>query len=253
VDLETKVADLEYEVHRRFFGMYRGTVVENADPSRLGRLRTQVPSVAGDAVLGWATPCVPYGGAPDQGLLLVPDAGAGVWIGFEEGNPDYPIWFGAYWSQTGGDTELPKPNGPDGAEQGGVQDPPTRKILKTAKGHTIQFEDKDSEELITLVEAVNHNVVTMNKDGITVTDGANGNKITMGADGVTVQTGGAVKVGSSNAKEPFVLGKQFDNAVKSFLNTLNTHVHTGNLGAPTTPPAAPMSLSVPLSPKHLVE
>ena len=52
-----------FSIERRFYGKYRGIVVDNQDPSKLGRLKLRVPSVLGkDVVTGWATPCVPYGG-----------------------------------------------------------------------------------------------------------------------------------------------------------------------------------------------
>lgn len=174
MDLEKVVSNLVQQVERRYFGKYRGFVVDNADPEHLGRLTLRVPSVLGsDVVTGWATPCVPYGGAADQGFLFIPEVDSGVWVEFEEGDLEFPIWVGTFWSKPGGESELPKPNDPDGAEQGDVQDPPTRKIIKTLKGHTIQFEDKDGEESITIVHVVddsNKNVITLNADGITVTD-----------------------------------------------------------------------------------
>lgn len=167
-----------------YFGKYRGIVVDNVDPEKLGRLRLLVPSLFGgtfdgekasddDLVTDWAWPCVMSGGLADQGSLFIPDKGAKVWVEFEEGNLDCPLWVGTFWAKPGGDSELPKPNDPDGAERSEVQDPPTRKIIKTKKGHTIQFEDKDGEELITIVHKVdadNHNVITLSSTGITLTD-----------------------------------------------------------------------------------
>jgi hypothetical protein len=249
LDLEKIVADLVQKVERRYFGKYRGFVVDTADPQQLGRLKVTVPSVLGNEVVtGWATPCVPYGGDVNQGFLLIPEIGAGVWVEFEEGDLEFPIWVGTFWSKPGGESELPKPNDADGAEQGGVQDPPTRKIIKTVKGHTIQFEDKDGEEMVTVVEAANGHVITLNKDGITIADGATGHKIILGA--------GGIQVGSSGATEPFVLGNQLAASVESFLGMLNTHTHVGNLGAPTSPPVPPLMdlpMQVCLSSKHKVE
>jgi hypothetical protein len=50
-----------------------------------------------------------------------------------------------------------------------------------------------------------------------------------------------------------VVGTSLGAAVATFLVALNTHVHVGNLGAPTGPPVAPMDLQVPRSRKHKVE
>jgi uncharacterized protein involved in type VI secretion and phage assembly len=196
--LERVVADLVHRIERSFFGKYRGLVVDNADPQQLGRLKVRVPSLLGEQVVtGWATPCVPYGGAADQGMLMIPEVGAGVWIEFEEGDLEFPIWVGAYWSKPSGTTELPKPNGDDGAEAGEAQDPPTRKILKTLKGHTIQFEDKDDEEAILIFEGKNKHFVLLNKNGITIEDAA-GNSLIMTSSAVTLTAKADLTIDASN-------------------------------------------------------
>jgi hypothetical protein len=110
-----------------------------------------------------------------------------VWVEFEEGDLEFPVWVGTFWSKPGDQSELPKPNAADGPEQGDVQDPPTRKIIKTVKGHTLQFEDKDGEEMVTLVEATHSHVVVMNKEGVKITDGANGNTITLDQSGAVIE------------------------------------------------------------------
>lgn len=249
MELEKIVADLMQKIERHFYGKYRGFVVDNMDPKQLGRLTLRVPSVLGPEVTtGWAMPCVPYGGQKNQGFLCIPEVGAGVWVEFEEGDLEFPIWVGTFWSEPGGDSEIPTPNDAAGKERKSEQQQPTRKIIKTNKGHTIQFEDEDDKEMVLIVEATHKHVVTLNKDGIQITDGVNGNKIIMGKEGI--------QIGSSGASEPFVLGKQFKANVASFLNALNNHTHATLGGPPTSLPApAPplMTLEVPLSTKHKVE
>jgi len=39
---------------------------------------------------------VPVAGI-NMGVFTVPPIGSGVWIEFEKGDPDYPIWVGGYW------------------------------------------------------------------------------------------------------------------------------------------------------------
>jgi len=266
MNLDQVVANLIQKVEQRFYGKYRGIVVDNADPESLGRLKIKVPSVLGtEVVTGWATPCLPYGGAANQGFLFIPEVDAGVWVEFEEGDLEFPIWVGSYWSKPGGESELPKPNDAEGAEEGSVQDPPTRKIIKTLKGHTIQLEDADGEEMVLLVEAVNGQVVTLNQDGIKVTDGKNGNTVTLDSSGIVIEDkngnvitmdsasvtikSSSIKVGDG-ASEPLVLGNQLKTVLDTWMNgTYATHMHTGNLGAPTTPPVpgAPLALDPALS------
>jgi hypothetical protein len=86
----------------QFFGKYRGTVLDNADPMQMARIQASVPAVTGGDALGWALPCAPFAG-PDMGLVTVPPVGANVWIEFEAGDVNFPIWSGCFW----GAGELP--------------------------------------------------------------------------------------------------------------------------------------------------
>ena len=79
-----------------FFGKFRGTVVNNIDPLQIARIQALVPDVLGLLPSSWAMPCVPVAG-PNMGVFTVPPIGAGVWIEFEKGDPEYPIWVGGYW------------------------------------------------------------------------------------------------------------------------------------------------------------
>jgi hypothetical protein len=81
---------------QRFYGKYRGTVVNTLDPLQIGRIQVLVPAVGGLAPSTWAMPCVPVAG-PQTGLHALPPVGAGVWIEFEGGDPDFPIWTGCFW------------------------------------------------------------------------------------------------------------------------------------------------------------
>lgn len=80
----------------QFFGKYRGKVENNIDPMMLGRIQVSVPAVLGDGRLSWAMPCSPYAG-PGVGFFTVPPVGANVWVEFEAGDTDFPIWSGGFW------------------------------------------------------------------------------------------------------------------------------------------------------------
>jgi len=80
----------------RFYGKYRGTVEANIDPLSMGRIQIRAPAVLGDTTVAWAMPCVPYAGS-GVGLFLTPPNGANVWVEFEGGDPDLPIWTGCFW------------------------------------------------------------------------------------------------------------------------------------------------------------
>ncbi len=117
-----------------YFGKYRGKVENNLDPLNLGRLQVSCPSVLGDGSLSWALPSTPYAG-DGVGLFLLPPRGANVWIEFEGGNPDYPIWSGCFW----GTNEVPASPATENI-----------KMLKT-DGVSITIDDMQSAGGLTLV------------------------------------------------------------------------------------------------------
>ena len=179
--LEKTLTRLIEKVDHKYYGKHRGIVVDNNDPEKLGRLKVKVPSILGNEVVtGWAMPCVPYGGAADQGFFFIPEVNAGVWVEFEAGDLEFPIWVGTYWAKPGGENEVPKP--------ADTQSPPTRKIIRTLKGNSIEMEDKDKYEvfIIKYCDGKNTNTVTMDKVGIAIED-TNQNKITMSQEGTIIK------------------------------------------------------------------
>jgi len=80
----------------KFFGKYRGKVENNLDPLQQGRLQVSCPAVLGEGSLSWAMPCVPFAGS-GKGFFALPPKGANLWVEFEGGDPDYPIWSGCFW------------------------------------------------------------------------------------------------------------------------------------------------------------
>ena len=218
-------------------------MVDNVDPEQLGRLKLQVPSVLGrEVVTGWAMPCVPYGGDVDQGFLFIPEVGVGVWVEFEEGDLEFPIWVGTFWSKPGGESELPKPNDPEGSEEDSVQDPPTRKIIKTKAGHTIQFEDAEGEEMVMIYEAGKEHVLTMDKNGIAITYGSdkqNKQKVILDEKGILIadKFENQIKMDATSGF-PSGPGITVNSGKKRvcldmLIDWLLQHQHVGNMGAPT--------------------
>jgi hypothetical protein len=80
----------------KHYGKYRGLVIDNIDPQQIGRVLVQVPDVLGETPSSWAMPCVPAAGI-QAGCFMVPPIGSQVWVEFEQGDPDYPIWTGGFW------------------------------------------------------------------------------------------------------------------------------------------------------------
>jgi len=112
----------------QFFGKYRGKVESNEDPLKLGRLQVSVPAIYGEVVQNWAMPSVPYAGN-GVGFFALPPKDANIWVEFEGGDPDYPIWSGCFW----GEGEVPA----DPAEE-------KMKVFKT-ENVTMILNDDDNE------------------------------------------------------------------------------------------------------------
>jgi len=89
----------------KYYGKYRGEVTDNKDPLNLGRIRAKVPAVFGSNDSGWALPCAPYAGK-SVGFFFIPPIGAKVWMEFEGGTPENPIWAGGFW-ETGDTPKTP--------------------------------------------------------------------------------------------------------------------------------------------------
>ena len=81
---------------RLYPGIYRGTVAMNTDPEVRGRLLLTAVDVAGFVPTTWAEPCTPLSGppGPGMGVYAVPPVGAGVWLMFEHGDVNKPVWLG---------------------------------------------------------------------------------------------------------------------------------------------------------------
>lgn len=258
--MEEELVRLIRELRGRHYGKYRGFVADNQDPQKLGRVRPKVPGLFGNEILDWALPCLPFGGLQGQGFFTVPEAEAQIWVEFEGGDRDRPVWTGTFWQAQGH-----APQDPDGADP-----EPSTRLYVTPKGHTLLLEDADDAERIHLkhsagatldmnkdgtialtdaggatltmdaannslvVEDANGNTLTLNSSGTTVED-ANGNKIEMAASGIKVKgqqivlEGSQVMLGGQGG-EPIIKGQ-------SFLTLFATHIHTCTApGSPTSPP-----------------
>ncbi|MEA3275618.1 MAG: phage baseplate assembly protein V [Pseudomonadota bacterium] len=137
-----------------FYGKFRGTVANNIDPQQLGRVQIQVPSVLGDSRLSWAMPCAPYAG-PGVGFFAVPPVGARIWVEFENGDPDFPIWVGGFWDQS---SDIPA--SPAIAE---------KKVFKTDTA-TLTLDDTPGAGGITIETTAGMKIV-LNAQGIEIDDG----------------------------------------------------------------------------------
>lgn len=83
-----------------YYGKYRAKVQKVDDPEKRGRIRVLCPKVLGEAVSNWCEPCIPVA-YKFGGDFAIPKVGETVWIEFEAGDVNKPIWTGGWWCQNG--------------------------------------------------------------------------------------------------------------------------------------------------------
>lgn len=165
-----------------FFGKFRGVCTDNQDPLQIGRIRARVPDVTGDDETGWAMPCFPAAGQ-GMGVFALPKVGAGVWIEFEHGNPDYPICSGAWFGNL---SELPTALLiPPMLQDGKI-------LLKTSGGTSLMLDDTPGTGGI-ILETSTGQKITMGVTGIEI-DNGQGAKITMGPGPLINVNNGALEI-----------------------------------------------------------
>lgn len=82
-----------------YYGVYRAKVINNADPDNLGRVILHCEQVHGkDYPEVWAWPETPYAGN-GFGFWAIPDKDDYVYVRFDHGRPDKPIWHGGWWGE----------------------------------------------------------------------------------------------------------------------------------------------------------
>lgn len=222
----------------QLYGKFRGTVVNNQDPQRQGRIQALVPQVLGEVPSGWATPCAPYAG-PSAGFFSIPPVGAGVWIEFEGGDVSRPIWVGCYW----GAAEPPMT--PPASTPGD----PLVKTWRSDLGLTTSFDDTAQKITVSDATATNQIVVDVLTGTVTIKGLAR-----------VVTDAPLVQEGSQAAAHPAVFGDQLMTYLTQLVTIFNTHMHPGEMAGGIlpvvpTPPVAPMMPPTPslLSLKVLLE
>ena len=157
-----------------YFGKYRGKVTDNQDPMMTGRIKASVPDVLADQDTGWAMPCMPFGGS-QIGFFAIPTVGATVWIEFEHGDPDYPVWSGCFWLST---TDMPSL----------LLAPPYQKVMVvTSGGQSITLDDTPGTGGIMLTTSGGQKLV-LSSTGL-VLDNGMGAKVELTGPQVSVNSG----------------------------------------------------------------
>jgi uncharacterized protein involved in type VI secretion and phage assembly len=162
-----------------YHGKYRGTVANNVDPMQKGRVQAMVPDVLGTMPSTWAMACVPFTGL-QAGLWAVPPVGAGVWIEFEQGDINYPIWTGGWW---GAASDVPGL---------ALAVPPavSHVVMQTTSQNSISISDAPGPSGGLLFKSSTGAMIMINDTGITITNGQA--SIILAGTSVTINNGALV-------------------------------------------------------------
>jgi hypothetical protein len=165
----------------QYLGKYRGVVLQNVDPQGIGRLQAQVAGLFTVAST-WAMPSFPVAGL-QTGSIAMPPIGAGVWVEFEQGDPDYPIWTGCYFSTR---AEVPPL-----AQM--VTPPIPAMTMQTPLKNAIQLSDAPPTPTTggVLLRSATGASILVNDSGVYISDGKGG-QITLVGGVVTVNSGALV-------------------------------------------------------------
>jgi hypothetical protein len=160
----------------RYYGKYSGIVKDNRDSQQLGQLQVVVPAIfdPNDVVL--ARPALPYG------YFFVPEVGTKVWVEFEGGDVGMPLWTGVQYLAGEWPPEA-------------QADPPEKRVIKSAAGHVLTFDDTGGSEKIEIkTSSSSGHTITLDTQGIAVHDGVSQNDIVLSGSGIAVQTAAGQKL-----------------------------------------------------------
>lgn len=167
---------------KRYYGIYRGTVVLNIDPMQMGRISVIVPDVGSVTPSTWAMPSVPIAGK-QSGVFVMPQIGSGVWVQFEGGDPDYPVWTGGWWGDA---AEVPAL-----ALAGPPGDPNI--VLQTTLQNSLVISDLPGPTGGIMLKSTTGATIIVNDTGIYIQNGK-GASIIMTGPTVTINEGALVVV-----------------------------------------------------------
>ena len=147
----------------KYYGKYAGHVASDSVPDARGRIRVVVPTIFGPTTAVWARPCLPWG------HFTMPPPEAKIWVEFEAGDPDFPLWVGTYY--------------PDGTAPAEAQDEPqTHRVIQMPSGHTIELSDAEGEEKI-VIRHKDNAFVALQPDGSVIVANNSGANLFMNAEG----------------------------------------------------------------------
>lgn len=194
-----------------YYSTYRGFVSQNNDPKKMNRLQLIIPHL--DPVTPyeyWAWPSGMWGGE-NHGVQMIPSIGDMVWIEFENGNADYPVWKHAGYAESELPTDFATVN---------------HYGFKTPQGSILVINDNKGEEeiLVRLNSELDWVKITKNQienESKLIKLGKNGDEWAV--------------LGETLLKKMETMAEKLDTTYQ----TLITHTHPSNAGVTGPPIQAP--------------
>lgn len=198
----------------KFYSSYRGYVVDNEDPEGLNRILVKVPSIAPDKTFNsWAYPKT-FSGS-NYGAQILPMVGDLVWVEFEQGKLDFPLWSHGHF------TKGEKPEEFISSKVYGFKSP---------EGQVVVIDDRRNEVFIRL-EKADGSIKEYTTEIIAFNGGENG---------------GMVKV-----KELTKRLNKIELKINAILARYDTHVHIDPISGYTGPPSPPVGGSDLVTPRPI--
>jgi uncharacterized protein involved in type VI secretion and phage assembly len=204
------------ELFGLYYGIYPGIVVDNEDEEGLGRITVKVPTIyrtpgkeESEPLCVRAFPVFPLGGK-GYGSFIVPEKGDPVWVMFEHGRLEKPVYIGGWIAE-----KIPD------------LDKVTKRGIYTKSGNKLIIDDEKG--VITIQDKGGNKIITESESGKITIESKSGDTIVITGDGkIVVKSSSQVLLGSDGATEPVILGNQW-------LNLFTTHTHPTGVG-PSGPP-----------------
>jgi phage protein D/phage baseplate assembly protein gpV len=125
-----------------------GLVLDNHDPSGLGRVKINLPGLSENESGHWARLATPMAGG-DRGVFFLPEMDDEVLVAFEQGDITKPYVLGALW------------NGQDKPPTSNVDGRNNVRMIKSRSGHAVRFDDTLGAEKIEIIDKTGENSVTI--------------------------------------------------------------------------------------------
>jgi uncharacterized protein involved in type VI secretion and phage assembly len=164
----------------RYYGKYRATVINNLDPENRGRVQVQLADRFGTFPSTWALPAFQMA-AVQCGMVALPPVHATVWIEFEAGDPDFPIWSGGFFESP---AEMPA------MVQAGATPATPNIVMQTVGQVTLMLSDNPAMNV--MLKTLSGAMISIGESGILISNGK-GASISMVGPSVIVN-GGALTV-----------------------------------------------------------